>query len=126
LPTPPGPVTVTSRCSFSRPATWRTGPSRPTKLVSATGKPCTPPATAASDAPTPYHNVGRRRRTAQPDQVTAIPRQRNAMTRSPPAGRPAPPRAAAATEDPPACPATPSRTKGRHASQAVAKDARNR
>jgi len=38
---------------------------------------------------------------------------------------PAPPRAAAATEDPPACPATPSRTKGRHASQAVAKDARN-
>jgi hypothetical protein len=51
LPTPPGPVTVTSRCSPSRPATSRAGPARPMKLVSTAGKPCTPP--AAADSPTP-------------------------------------------------------------------------
>ena len=44
LPTPPGPVTVTSRCSSSRPATSRTAAARPTKLVSAAENPCMPPA----------------------------------------------------------------------------------
>ena len=54
LPTAPGPVTVTSRCSSSRAATSRTGLSRPMKLVSAAGKPCTPPVAAgAADTPTP-------------------------------------------------------------------------
>ena len=40
----PATVTVTSRPSASRPATSATGPARPTKLVNAAGKPCTPPA----------------------------------------------------------------------------------
>ena len=57
LPTPPGPVTVTSRCRPSRSATSRTYSSRPTKLVSSAGKPCTPPAAvSAADTPRPYHN----------------------------------------------------------------------
>src|SRR5262249_4535560 len=42
FPDPPGPVTVTSRRSFSRPATSATAPARPTKLVSAGANPCTP------------------------------------------------------------------------------------
>ena len=46
LPAPPGPVTVTSRLRSSRAATSRTGPARPTKLVSAGTKPCMPPAEA--------------------------------------------------------------------------------
>src|SRR5262249_35694586 len=53
FPDPPGPVTVTSRCPASRPATSATAPARPTKLVSAGANPCTPPATApAADRPT--------------------------------------------------------------------------
>jgi phospholipase C len=52
FPDPPGPVT--SRHSASSPATSPTGPARPTKLVSAAGKPCTPPAAvSAADHPTP-------------------------------------------------------------------------
>ena len=46
LPDPPGPVTVTSRYSSSRPATSATAPARPTKLVSADANLCTPPAAA--------------------------------------------------------------------------------
>jgi hypothetical protein len=54
LPEPPGPVTVTSRYSSSSPATSRTAPARPMKLVSVTGKPCTPPTpVATADRPTP-------------------------------------------------------------------------
>jgi DNA-binding NarL/FixJ family response regulator len=41
LPTPPGPVTVTSRRSASKPETSSTAVTRPTKLVSAEN-PCTP------------------------------------------------------------------------------------
>ena len=33
MPTPPGPVTVTSRCSLQQPATSRTGPARQQLLV---------------------------------------------------------------------------------------------
>ena len=51
LPTPPGPVTVTSRYCSSRPATARTACSRPTKLVSTAGKPCTPTAAIPAAAP---------------------------------------------------------------------------
>src|SRR5205807_2429604 len=57
LPTPPGPVTVTSRYSSSKPATSRTAPARPTKLVSTAGKPSTPAAAipaAAPPIPVPY------------------------------------------------------------------------
>ena len=46
LPDPPGPVTVTSRYSSSRPATSATAPARPTKPVSADANLCTPPAAA--------------------------------------------------------------------------------
>jgi hypothetical protein len=41
----------------SKPATLRAAPARPTKLVSAAGKLCPPPAApAAADTPRPYHN----------------------------------------------------------------------
>jgi hypothetical protein len=54
LPGPPCPVTVTSRYRPSSPATSRTCSSRPTRLVSSAGKPCTPRDTAAT-ADTPTH-----------------------------------------------------------------------
>ena len=38
LPTPPAPVSVTSRCSRTSPSISRTSVSRPTKLVSAIGR----------------------------------------------------------------------------------------
>ncbi len=50
LPAPPGPVTVTSRLRSSKAATSLTDPARPTKLVNAGTKPCTPPADP-SDSP---------------------------------------------------------------------------
>jgi hypothetical protein len=54
LPTPPGPVTVTSRYSPSRPTTSPTAATRPMRLVSGAGTPCTPPvAVAAADRFTP-------------------------------------------------------------------------
>lgn len=52
LPRPPGPVTVTSRYRASSSAASRSGLSRPMKLVSTAGKPCTPPAAATEDSPT--------------------------------------------------------------------------
>lgn len=40
----PGPVTVSSRYRSSRPTSSRSGPARPMKIVSTTGKLCIPPA----------------------------------------------------------------------------------
>src|SRR5262249_47328126 len=61
LPTPPGPITVTSRCFPTRPATSSTSAARPTKLVSAAAKPCTPPAPAPPLSATagPYRQATR-------------------------------------------------------------------
>ena len=53
FPTPPGPVTVTSRHSCTSPATSRLAPARPMKLASAAGKPCISPAAVTAAVPTP-------------------------------------------------------------------------
>ena len=70
-----GPVTVTSRCSSSRPATSRTGPARPMKLVS-TGR----EAVHAADG-------GFRRGYPRARTVTAGRSRRTPQTHTPPQRR---------------------------------------
>src|SRR5690606_19840149 len=53
LPTPPGPVSVTSRCSASAASTSSRSAARPTNDVRATGRPTTPPGGGASPASGP-------------------------------------------------------------------------